>query len=219
MATAPELVPSTAQVHVVSGRRLFSELMCSALGQYSVVLIRPERSSPPLARRGDVVVIDGAQRDRESAPLIGQMYRGQGAQVLVVLAGSDPLVAAHWIEAGAHAILTEDVSLGELHDAVARLAQGEVILGVAVREGLLSNLRTKRHEAELRHAPFRSLTKREAAVLRHLSSGASPEEIAKLSFVSLNTVRTQIRAVLTKLGVNSVVAAVACAYRSGWLLT
>ena len=126
MATAPELVPSTAQVHVVSGRRLFSELMCSALGQYSVVLTRPERSSPPLARRGDVVVIDGAQRDRESAPLIGQIYRGQGAQVLVVLAGNDPLVAAHWIEAGAHAILTEDVSLGELHDAVARLAQGEV---------------------------------------------------------------------------------------------
>ena len=91
------------------------------------------------------------------------------------------------------------------------------LLGVAVREGLLANLRARRYEEELRHAPFRSLTKRESAVLNHLAEGASPEEIARVSFVSLNTVRTQIRAVLTKLGVNSVVAAVAAAYRTGWL--
>ena len=64
---------------------------------------------------------------------------------------------------------------------------------------------------------FAQLTRREAQVLRELATGASPDEVARLSYVSLNTVRSQIRSVLAKLGVNSVVAAVALAYRSGWL--
>lgn len=210
--------PPLAQLHVVSGRRLFTELLGQALPGFTMVEARPERIGSGLARRGDVVIVDGAQRWRESVmPETVLSFRAQGAEVLVVLAGNDPISAARWIEAGASAVLTEDASVGELHDAVVRLARGEVLLGVAVREGLLANLRVRRHEEEQRHAPFRTLTKRESAVLHHLAEGASPEEIARVSFVSLNTVRTQIRAVLTKLGVNSVVAAVAAAYRTGWL--
>jgi DNA-binding NarL/FixJ family response regulator len=46
--------------------------------------------------------------------------------------------------------------------------------------------------------------------------GASAEEIAKSSFVSLATVRSQIRSILEKLGVHSQVAAVAMAHRAHW---
>ena len=216
-ASSPAVAPA-AQLHVVSGRRLFRELIGQALPGFAAVETRPDRVGSGLARRGDVVSVDGAQRVRESImPETVLAFRAQAAEVLVVLAGNDPISAARWIEAGASAVLTEDASIGELYDAVARLARGEILLGVAVREGLLANLRARRYEEELRHAPFRSLTKRESAVLNHLAEGASPEEIARVSFVSLNTVRTQIRAVLTKLGVNSVVAAVAAAYRTGWL--
>ncbi len=46
--------------------------------------------------------------------------------------------------------------------------------------------------------------------------GMSAEEIAEADFVALTTIRSQIRAVLHKLGVCSQLAAVAKANRAGW---
>ena len=64
---------------------------------------------------------------------------------------------------------------------------------------------------------FTSLTRREREVLTALAMGNSAEEIARTSYVSMNTVRTQIRNVLSKLDVASVAAAVSLAHRSRWL--
>ncbi len=60
------------------------------------------------------------------------------------------------------------------------------------------------------------LTPREQEVLRDLMDGRSAEAIARASYVSLATVRSQIRAVLQKLAVNSQLAAVAKARQAGW---
>ena len=57
------------------------------------------------------------------------------------------------------------------------------------------------------------LTERERSVLTALMEGKSAEQIAAESFVSVCTVRTQIRQVLLKLGVRSQLAAVAHAYQ------
>ena len=64
--------------------------------------------------------------------------------------------------------------------------------------------------------PFESLSRREGEVLCLLMEGHSVAKIAESSFVSIGTVRTQVKAILRKLGVNSQAAAVALAYRSGW---
>ena len=48
--------------------------------------------------------------------------------------------------------------------------------------------------------------------------GHCAEEIANAAFVSISTVRSQIKAILQKLGVNSQLAAVALARRAGWSL-
>jgi two-component system, NarL family, nitrate/nitrite response regulator NarL len=63
---------------------------------------------------------------------------------------------------------------------------------------------------------FDRLTPREEEVLLALMSGAKARDICLQSFVSMPTVRSQIRAILTKLGVTSQLAAVALAYQSGW---
>ena len=212
------------RVHVVSPRRLFVELFASALPAFRILplIADPQRSKLviPGCNRGELVVVDGSQSDHDHAvTMLIMESRALRAEVLVMLSGTDSLSAARWVEAGASAVLTDDASMAELVDTLERLARGETLLGVAVREGLLARLRAQRQVEDERHAPFKALTRREAAVLRQLAVGASPEEIARTSFVSLNTVRTQIRAVLTKIGVNSVVAAVATAYRSGWIAT
>jgi two-component system, NarL family, nitrate/nitrite response regulator NarL len=56
-------------------------------------------------------------------------------------------------------------------------------------------------------------------VLSMIVDGLSAAAIAEKSFVSLATVRTQIRSILQKLGVNSQLAAAALARNSGWALT
>ena len=58
------------------------------------------------------------------------------------------------------------------------------------------------------------LTDRERVVLHHLMEGRSAEEIAPLDYVSVTTVRTQIRHILQKLGVHSQLAAVALGYQA-----
>ena len=69
--------------------------------------------------------------------------------------------------------------------------------------------------------PYRSTRARpylytEQEVLGLLVVGKSADEISAELFVSLATVRTHVRAILRKLGVNSQLAAVVLAQRSGW---
>ena len=70
----------------------------------------------------------------------------------------------------------------------------------------------------MRLEKYERLTTREREVLQGLVNGQNAEEIATASFVSLTTVRTQIRAIFTKLEVGSQLAAVALAVRSNWMV-
>lgn len=65
-------------------------------------------------------------------------------------------------------------------------------------------------------ADFERLAPRERDVLAALPEGQPAERIAVDAVVSVTTVRTRIRSVLTKLGANSQLAAVAKARRAGW---
>lgn len=59
--------------------------------------------------------------------------------------------------------------------------------------------------------PFTTLTAREQVVLQHLQQGRSACEIAALDFVTISTVRTQIRGILVKLKAKGQLDAVAMA--------
>jgi DNA-binding NarL/FixJ family response regulator len=76
--------------------------------------------------------------------------------------------------------------------------------------GLAAALQAREDEARR----FTRLTAREREVLVALLAGRSAAEIAAAEHVSMPTVRSHLRAVLTKLGVSSQLAAAAMAYRS-----
>lgn len=82
---------------------------------------------------------------------------------------------------------------------------------------LLAALR-ERDDRKHRQAPFDQLTAREQAVLAALIDGKTPDEIAVDNFVSVVTIRSQIRTMFAKLGVHSQIAAVAKAREAGWTL-
>ena len=78
------------------------------------------------------------------------------------------------------------------------------------RASLLAALREREQEARR----FTDLTRREQQVLGAMVVGRSAAEIATKDQVSMTTVRSHIRAVLTKIGVSSQLAAVALTHRS-----
>ena len=112
----------------------------------------------------------------------------------------------------------KDAFLDEVVATLERVLAGESLIGCTTREALLDELRIERAGRQRALSPFERLTQRERRVLAALVDGLSAEEIAETQFVALTTVRSQIRAVLQKLGVRSQLAAVAHANRVGWKL-
>lgn len=206
---------------MVSSRTLFAELLHPSFAVRAH--IRPENfrtdslSSSAFAD-AQVLVID-AEVPSEGDVVGAICFRAsrQGLPILVVGGTDDRMAKAGWIERGAAAFIHDDATVASIAEVVDQLSRGQTIIGVSVRESLLSDLRATRTRNQERFAAFEALTKREADVLGHLAGGATPEEIARINYVSVNTIRTQIRGILAKLDVTSVVAAVALAYRTGWL--
>ena len=138
-----------------------------------------------------------------------------GAAVLVVTGASDRVRLAATLEAGAEGYLSKDAPFDELLDVTMRAAANETVVDPNHRYQLLAELRTHRSEERQKLAPFESLTTREREVLVELGDGKSVETIAGEWVVSTATVRTQVRGILTKLDVNSQLAAVAKAHAAG----
>lgn len=166
--------------------------------------------------RADVVLVNvdlGMHHD--SAWIIGQLTRTRSA-VIVLGEGLDDGLRGDCLARGARVVLSKEVGLMALVSVIRRLAQGEAVLSLADRQRMIT-LGRGRHEdlAELRTRLAR-LTAQEGEVLRHLMSGRSVREIARVRVVSEATVRTQVKAVLAKVETHSQLSAVAAARQAGW---
>jgi DNA-binding NarL/FixJ family response regulator len=149
--------------------------------------------------------------------LIGPLV-ATGAAVVMLTAETRRSMLASCVEAGAAGWLGKDVFLDDMEATLRDVLDGSPLIGRADREALLDELRIERASLVRALSPFERLTLREREVLAALVDGLSAEEIAETQFVALTTVRSQIRAVLQKLGVRSQLAAVAAANRVGWKL-
>ena len=139
-----------------------------------------------------------------------------GARVIIVTGVTDLARLGACVEAGATGLVSKAGGFEVLVETVQRAAEGTPLLGDDERQALLDEVRHSRRADRDRLAAFGALTPREEAVLARLLDGESAETIADRTYVSVATVRSHIRAILLKLGVNSQLAAVALARRSGW---
>lgn len=163
-----------------------------------------------------VALVDLRLGDEATAlPLIPQL-RDAGAAVLMVTGETDQVALAECVEAGAIGLVHKSVALDELIDAVHHVAELRTHMSRAEHDELLHQLREHRRADSERLEPFQQLTAREQQVLAGLVDGLSAEGIATRDFVSIATIRSQIRSILSKLGVGSQLAAVALARAAGW---
>jgi DNA-binding NarL/FixJ family response regulator len=139
-----------------------------------------------------------------------------GLRVLIVTATSDVEQMARAVELGAVGVVAKNGPFPELLDSVVTAARGGEVMAPIVRLHLLDAARRRQEQRAATLAPFGRLTERESEVLRELARGRAVAEIARTSFVSEATVRSQVRCIFTKLGVRSQLEAVVAVQRSNW---
>jgi DNA-binding NarL/FixJ family response regulator len=206
--------------HTVLSQALADALSLHGLGNVRVAAPHQLGAEALLAlvdsERPDVVLLDlFLGQGNVSLPLIPQLS-STGAAIVVLTASEDRAVWAQALEAGAAGVLPKSAPFDVVVDAVHRAAAGQPLLSDRERSDLLETLAESRQAEEQRIDAFTRLTPREQQVLSALVAGESVKAIARDLGVSLPTVRTHIRSLFDKLGVNSQRAAVALAMREGW---
>lgn len=161
------------------------------------------------------VLLDLYLGEANSLPMIEPLVSA-GATVLLFTAAVDPRVLGRAVAFGAAGVVNKAVSLEELVATVKRARSGAAVMPAAEREALLAVARRLESDERRRREPFERLSDREAVVLRHLLAGRAPKDIARAEGVSVATVRSQIRTMFAKLGVNAEREAIALARSAEW---
>ncbi len=130
-------------------------------------------------------------------------------RVVMLSADSSSGLVYDAVKLGAAGFLTKAATLDQICDAVIAVANGETVLAPEIQSGLVNELRE-------RDIPVRPLLSgREREILQLISQGLSGPEIGSRLYISSSTVKTHVKSVLDKLGVNDRAAAVAEGMRRG----
>jgi DNA-binding NarL/FixJ family response regulator len=169
-----------------------------------------------IRRRPDVVLmdvrmpaIDGIQATRHLLATVRDPPR-----VLVVTTFENDDYVYDALRAGASGFLLKRARPAEVVEAIRVVAHGESLLFPAALRRLVASHAGGGAGDRLQGA---GLTDREAEVLRRMAAGLSNIEIAAELVVGVETVKTHVRNVLTKLGARDRTQAVIAAYESGFI--
>jgi DNA-binding NarL/FixJ family response regulator len=119
--------------------------------------------------------------------------------------------------AGADGFLLKRSTPEQLIDGIRTVCAGDALVAPAVTRRLLAAHAARRPPDRERLRLAAALTEREAEVLRALAEGLSNAEIAGRVWLSPETVKTHVKAILGKLGVRDRTQAVVWAYRTGFV--
>ncbi len=153
-------------------------------------------------------LLDGIQATRLLCERLAQPPR---VLVLTTFENDDFVYEA--LRAGASGFVLKRARPAEITDAVRLVAHGESLLFPAA----IRRLAAGRGGDPVRRLPGVPLTARELEVLRLVAAGRTNAEIAAELTVGLETVKTHVGNVLTKLGCRDRTQAVIAAYESGFV--
>lgn len=160
----------------------------------------------------DVLVLDLSMPGRSGLDVITRLKQLRPALRIVVLTmHAEDQYAVRVLRAGADAYLTKGRPTSEIIEAIRAVAGGGKYITPRLGELLLAP------RGSGGSGPNELFTDRELEVLVALAKGASPSAIAESLAVSPSTVSTHLRAIKTKLGVDSLAGLVQYAIKTGLL--
>lgn len=150
-----------------------------------------------------------------AAKTIGQLY--PDIRIIMLSHSKDVASIVHSIQAGAHAYLSKDTSIGELIQAIKVVKKGNgIFLGETIPPETLRKCFSGSQERK-NFRPYQ-LTEREIEIIELLAKGYMTKEIAELLFITNSTVESHKENIKEKLQVKSVVEIVVCALKNKIIL-
>ncbi len=218
--------PRPVRITVIDHHVLFADSLAMALDPegFIVTVIDPGEQHASLA-----TVLAAALRSTGRLVLLEHRLGlvGDGLRLVAPLTASGATVVlltdttdrARWgtaVHLGAKDVLHKTCSLKELVDTARRVRDGLPLMSREQRATLIEAARADRDESRAIRARLDRLTQREKEVLGALMNGDPVQEIARTNVVAVATVRTQVKSILTKLELQSQIAAVGAAHRASW---
>lgn len=210
----------TIRVLVVDDHRLFAEAVAVRLGQEPDIEVLPIAYTEEEAKRlltghrPDLLLLDLALGQGSGMSVLehARRHRPDTPVLILTAVGS----GEHLFEAvrhGATGWLPKTADSEQLIAAVRGVARGEGWIPPELLGDLLKRLAAVPSDGN--PGVLSQLTPREFEVFRCMVDGLSRQQIAQRLYLSTETVRTHTQNVLAKLGVHSVLEAVALGLRSG----
>lgn len=157
----------------------------------------------------DIVVYDTFAARRTCSDAVSALLgHDQVGRVVAYSFTEDEAAVRDTIAVGVHGYISKAAPIGRVVHALERIAAGERVIELSQTSG--ASMVTAWPGKEL------DLTEREAEVMSLIAQGFSNDEIARLCYLSINTVKTYIRSAYRKAGVNTRAQAVAWALRHGF---
>jgi DNA-binding NarL/FixJ family response regulator len=169
-----------------------------------------------LLRDVEVAVVDLALPDGDGLELIEDLSSNEPQIMTLVLSASlESGRFARAIEAGAGGVLHKSTPIKDIIGAVRRLKAGEALLSPGEVIEMLRVVSREREEKREALQAIEKLTSREREILRALAEGLESREIAEKLNITVETERTHMVNILSKLGVHSRLQALVFAARHG----
>ena len=202
---------------IVGRHMLLAEALAHGLevAGFKIIALAPDGGSGVATaghRRPDVGVVDLGAHDTQGL-LVGTrlVHRWPDIKLLALTHIDDPFASRAAAAEGFHGCMSKEAPLAQLVGAVRAVLAGHPVRVKGGRRGHLSN---SHHGAGVAPRGHR-LTPRERDVLYLLVQGYRSDEMAQALNVGLNTIRTHVQNILTKLHVHSRLEAASVAVEQG----
>ena len=209
------------KVLVVSGVRLVAESLSRVLDERGLVAnfevpgSGQEWSGSPTWDL-HLVLVDADLFEHEELWRRLEELRADDVPIVAMATRVDAGTLDICLSGGASTLLSMESPLDHFVESLLLVLADRSLVEKRARRQLAQLRETEARASFGRTTPFDFLTRHEGEVLGEIMRGRSAEEIANESWVAMSTVRSQIKSILQKLGVNSQVAAVALARETDW---
>ena len=211
----------TIRVLLVDDQELFREAVAIMLGRdprIAEVATAADAHGGIAHVRGhavDVVLMDIRMPGMDGIAATREILRLKpGIRILMLTTFDLDQYVVEAIREGASGFLTKDATPQDLAGAVVAAAAGDAAMSPRATAALLGFVREAGPAADPDTA-LAPLSGREREVAQALATGASNDDIARALFLSENTVKTHVKAILAKLGLADRLHVVIWAYENG----